>query len=339
MHPPFSERTSPMRAVICKAYGPPETLTVEEVAAGPPGSGEVRIEVEACGVNFPDTLIIEGKYQIRPEPPFAPGGEIAGRIAAVGEGVEGLPVGLPVIAMTGYGGFAESVTVAAERVMPRPESMDGIVAAGFSMTYGTTIHALVQRAALQPGETLLVLGAGGGVGLAAVELGKRLGARVIAAAGSPEKLAAARAAGADETLNYRTEPLKERVKDLTGGRGVDVVYDPVGGTLFEQAVRATARNGRVLVVGFASGDIPRLPMNLPLLKECAIVGVFWGAFRAHEPEVNTANFQRLFDWHAAGQLAPRIERVLPLAEAPEALQALAERRVIGKIVLTTQAEG
>ena len=203
-----------MRAVICKAYGPPETLTVEEV----------------------------------------------------GEGVEGLPVGLPVIAMTGYGGFAESVTVAAERVMPRPESMDGTIAAGFSMTYGTTIHALVQRAALQPGETLLVLGAGGGVGLAAVELGKRLGARVIAAAGSPEKLAAARTAGADETLDYRREPLKERVKELTDGRGVDVVYDPVGGALFEQAVRATARNGRVLVVGFASGDIPRLPMNLPLLK-------------------------------------------------------------------------
>jgi NADPH2:quinone reductase len=325
-----------MRAVICSSFGPPESLELREVPRPEPGDGEVRVAVEACGVNFPDTLIIEGKYQFRPDPPFSPGGEVAGRVSALGKNVNGLSEGDPVIAVNGYGGFAEEAIVTPDRLMKRPEHLDPVVAAGFSITYGTAIHALVQRAAIKPGETLLVLGAGGGVGLAAVEIGKLLGARVIAAASSDEKLAAAREQGAEETINYASESLRDRVKELTGGRGVDVAFDPVGGDFLEQAVRASAWGGRVLVIGFASGTIPKVPANLLLLKGASLVGVFWGTFRQKEPEAEAANFRRLFAWHAEGKLRPRVSVVLPLEDAPAALRSLLDRTAIGKIVLTTK---
>ena len=327
-----------MLAVLCKSFGPPESLVVEEAPTPEPGAGEVRIAVEACGVNFPDTLIIEDKYQLKPSLPFAPGGEVAGRIDALGAGVSALAVGDPVIAMTGYGGFAEMLVAPVEKVSPRPETMDPITAAGFTMTYGTSMHALTQRAALQPGETLLVLGAGGGVGLAAVEIGAVMGAKVIAAASTPEKLAAAKAAGAAELIDYSEigpSGVKDRVKALTDGRGVDVVYDPVGGDFTEQALRATGWNGRLLIVGFAAGAIPKPPANLALLKGASIVGVFWGDFRKREPEVDAANFKQLFDWFEAGRLKPVVTNAYPLEEAATALRDLSGRKAIGKIVLTT----
>lgn len=322
-----------MRALLCKAYDGIDGLSVEETASPAPGPGEVRVAVEGCGVNFPDTLIIEGKYQFKPEPPFSPGGEISGTVAALGEGVEGIAVGDPVIATTIWGGFAEEVVVPAEKLMRRPDGMDPIVAAGFSMTYGTAIHALVQRGALAAGETLLVLGASGGVGLAAVEIGKALGARVIAAAGSAEKLDVARKAGADEGIDYTETGLKDAVKDLTGGKGADVVFDPVGGETTEQALRATGWNGRLLVIGFASGEIPKIPANLTLLKGCAVVGVFWGDFVRREPEANRANFERLFAWVADGTLKPLVSETFALADAPEALRRLAGRKAVGKLVI------
>ena len=322
-----------MKAVVCKRFGSPDTLVVEEVEAPPCGPGMVRVRVRAAGVNFPDTLIIEGKYQLRPEPPFSPGAEVAGVIEEVGNGVTGFAPGDRVMAVTGYGGFAGQVVADAARVLPIPATMDFVTAAGFAMTYGTSLHALRQRGRLAPGETLLVLGAGGGVGLAAVELGRVLGARVIAAAGGPEKLAAARAAGAAELIDYRTESVRARLKELTGGRGVDVVYDPVGGDLFDDALRSLAWKGRLLVIGFASGRIPQIPANLPLLKGADVVGVFWGAFRRQEPEEDRRNFDDLFTWHAEGRLRPRVARVMALEEAPAALNALLERTVTGKIVL------
>ncbi|HEY0834589.1 MAG TPA: NADPH:quinone oxidoreductase family protein [Azospirillum sp.] len=326
-----------MKAVLCKAFGPPETLSVEDVPVPACGPGMVRIRVHAAGVNFPDTLIIEGKYQLRPEPPFSPGAEVAGVIDAVGAGVTGFAPGDRVMALTGWGGFAEQVAVESFRVTPMPATMDFPTAAGFAMTYGTSMHALRQRGRLKAGETLLVLGAGGGVGLTAVELGRQMGARVIAAASSPAKLDAARAAGAEEVIDYGRDSLKARIKELTGGRGVDVVYDPVGGDLFDEALRCMAWNGRLLVVGFASGRIPQAPANLMLLKGCEVVGVYWGAFRKNEPEAERRNVDDLFAWHAAGRLHPRIDRVLPLGKAAEALTALRDRAVTGKIVLTMDA--
>lgn len=253
----------------------------------------------------------------------------------VGPGVEGFAAGDPVMAMIGHGGFREETVVDASVLMPRSPSMAPMVAAGFTMTYGTGMHALKQRARLRRGETLLVLGAGGGVGLAAVEIGKAMGARVIAAASDARKLEAARAAGADEFVNYSEQSLKDRVKELTGGAGVDVVYDPVGGELFEQALRATAWEGRVLVVGFASGSIPRPPVNLTLLKGCSIVGVYFGAFRSKQPELNRQNFQTLFEYHRTGLVQPLIGLTLPLEQAAEALELVSQRKVIGKIVLST----
>lgn len=329
-----------MRAVLCKTFGPPENLVVEDLATPTPGPGQVLLEVEACGVNFPDTLIIENKYQLKPPMPFSPGGEVAGRVAAVGDGVNAFKPGDPATALTGYGGFAEALVADAGDVAPRPASMDPVAAAGFQMTYGTSMHALKQRAALQPGETLLVLGAGGGVGLAAVEIGAAMGAKVIAAASSAEKLAAAERAGAAELIDYSeigAAGVKDRVKALTGGAGVDVVYDPVGGDFTEQALRATGWNGRLLIVGFAAGTIPKPPANLALLKGAAIVGVFWGDFRRREPERNAENFRQLYDWCAAGTLKPLVSKTYPLEAAAQALRDLAERRAIGKIVLTTAA--
>ncbi|QZX83366.1 NADPH:quinone oxidoreductase family protein [Metapseudomonas otitidis] len=325
-----------MKAVLCKAFGPAETLVLEEVASPEPKKNEVLIDVHAAGVNFPDTLIIEGKYQFKPPFPFSPGGEAAGTVAAVGEKITHLKPGDRVMALTGWGSFAEQVAVPGYNVMPIPKGIDFSSAAAFGMTYGTSMHALKQRANLQPGETLLVLGASGGVGLAAVEIGKAMGARVIAAASSDEKLEVAKAAGADLLINYSTSSLKEKVKELTGGQGADVIYDPVGGDLFDEAIRSIAWNGRLLVVGFASGRIPELPVNLALLKGAAVVGVFWGSFAQRQPQDNLANFQQLFAWHAEGKLKPLVSQTFPLERAAEAINALGQRKAVGKVVVTVR---
>ena len=323
-----------MKAVLCKSFGPAENLVVEEVASPTPKPNEILLDVHAASVNFPDTLIIEGKYQFKPPLPFSPGGEAAGVVAAIGDKVSHLRVGDRVMGLTGWGSFAEQVAVPAYNVLPIPAQMDFATAAAFGMTYGTSMHALKQRGNLQPGETLLVLGAAGGVGLAAVEIGKAMGARVIAAASSAEKLGVAKQAGADELINYSAESLRDRLKELTGGQGVDVIYDPVGGKLFEEAFRSIAWNGRMLVVGFAAGgDIPALPANLPLLKGAALVGVFWGAFAQRQPQDNAANFQQLFAWHAEGRLRPLISQRFALEQTAEAIAMLGQRKAVGKLVV------
>ncbi|GLO00162.1 MULTISPECIES: NADPH:quinone oxidoreductase family protein [Pseudomonas] len=322
-----------MKAVLCKTLGPARDLVLEDVASPQPRKNEILLDVQAAGVNFPDTLIIEGKYQFQPPLPFSPGGEAAGVVAAVGEKAGALKVGDRVMALTGWGAFAEQVAVPFYNVLPIPASMDFTTAAAFGMTYGTSMHALRQRGQLQAGETLLVLGASGGVGLAAVEIGKAMGARVIAAASSAEKLAVAKAAGADELIDYTQASLREEIKRLTGGQGVDVIYDPVGGELFEQAVRGLAWNGRLLVVGFASGSIPQLAANLVLLKGAAVLGVFWGAFAQRQPEDNAANFKQLFAWHAEGKLKPLVSQTYPLAEAGAAIEKLGQRQAVGKLVV------
>ncbi|WHH51401.1 NADPH:quinone oxidoreductase family protein [Pseudomonas sp. Ap32] len=322
-----------MKAVLCKTLGPARNLVLEEVASPLPKKNEILLDVQAAGVNFPDTLIIEGKYQFQPPLPFSPGGEAAGVVAAIGEKAGAFQVGDRVMALTGWGAFAEQVAVPFYNVLPIPASMDFTNAAAFGMTYGTSMHALRQRGQLQAGETLLVLGASGGVGLAAVEIGKAMGARVIAAASSAEKLAVAKAAGADELIDYSQANLREEIKRLTGGQGVDVIYDPVGGELFEQAVRGLAWNGRLLVVGFASGSIPQLAANLVLLKGAAVLGVFWGAFAQRQPEDNAANFRQLFAWHAEGKLKPLVSQTYPLAEAGAAIEKLGQRQAVGKLVV------
>ncbi|MEG4316948.1 NADPH:quinone oxidoreductase family protein [Pseudomonas sp. FIP_A4] len=323
-----------MKAVLCKSFGPAENLVVEEVASPTRKPNEILLDVHAASVNFPDTLIIEGKYQFKPPLPFSPGGEAAGVVAAIGDKVSHLRVGDRVMGLTGWGSFAEQVAVPAYNVLPIPAQMDFATAAAFGMTYGTSMHALKQRGNLQPGETLLVLGAAGGVGLAAVEIGKAMGARVIAAASSAEKLDVAKQAGADELINYSAESLRDRLKELTGGQGVDVIYDPVGGKLFEEAFRSIAWNGRMLVVGFAAGgDIPALPANLPLLKGAALVGVFWGAFAQRQPQDNAANFQQLFAWHAEGRLRPLISQRFALEQTAEAIAMLGQRKAVGKLVV------
>ncbi len=322
-----------MKAVLCKAFGPADTLVVEEVNSPEIKKNEVLLDVHAAGINFPDTLIIEGKYQFKPPFPFSPGGEAAGVISAVGEKVSHLQVGQRVMALTGWGSCAEQVAVPAYNILPMPEGMDFPTAAAFSMTYGTAIHALKQRGALQEGETLLVLGASGGVGLAAIEIGKAMGARVIAAASSAEKLEVARQAGADELINYQDEDVRERLKTLTKGQGVDVVIDPVGGDLFETVFRSIAWNGRMLVIGFASGTIPSLPANLPLLKGAAVIGVFWGAFAQRQPQDNVANFQQLFAWYAQGKLKPLVSQTFPLEETAAAINTLGARKAVGKLVI------
>ncbi|WP_314018189.1 NADPH:quinone oxidoreductase family protein [Stutzerimonas degradans] len=323
-----------MKAVLCKSFGPAENLVVEEVASPTPKPNEILLDVHAASVNFPDTLIIEGKYQFKPPLPFSPGGEAAGVVAAIGAKVSHLKVGDRVMGLTGWGSFAEQVAVPAYNVLPIPAQMDFATAAAFGMTYGTSMHALKQRANLQPGETLLVLGAAGGVGLAAVEIGKAMGARVIAAASSAEKLDVAKQAGADELINYSAASLRDRLKELTGGQGVDVIYDPVGGQLFEEAFRSIAWNGRMLVVGFAAGgDIPALPANLPLLKGAALVGVFWGAFAQRQPQDNAANFEQLFAWHAEGRLRPLISQRFALEQTAAAIAQLGQRKAVGKLVV------
>ncbi|MEG0245423.1 MAG: NADPH:quinone oxidoreductase family protein [Pseudomonas sp.] len=324
-----------MKAVLCKTLGPARDLVLEDVASPVPKKNEILLDVQAAGVNFPDTLIIEGKYQFQPPLPFSPGGEAAGVVAAVGDRAGAFKVGDRVMALTGWGAFAEQVAVPFYNAMPIPKSMDFTTAAAFGMTYGTSMHALKQRGQLQPGETLLVLGASGGVGLAAVEIGKAMGARVIAAASSAEKLAVAKAAGADELIDYSQASLKDEIKRLTGGQGVDVIYDPVGGELFDQAVRGLAWNGRLLVVGFASGAIPQMAANLVLLKGAAVVGVFWGAFAQRQPQDNAANFQQLFAWHAEGKLKPLVSKTYPLGEAGAAIELLGQRKAVGKLVVLT----
>lgn len=323
-----------MRAVVCRELGPASQLALTDFPAPTAGPGEVVLDVVAAGVNFPDTLIIEGKYQVRPPLPFVPGAEAAGIVSALGDGVTGVAPGDRVIALGNhYGAFAEQQAVPAASLLPMPAEMDFVTAAGFGLTYGTSYYALKQRAALQPGETLLVLGAAGGVGLAAVELGRAMGARVIAAASTAEKLEVAAVAGAAEGINYAEESLKTRVKELTGGKGVDVVYDPVGGELSEQALRATGWNGRLLVIGFAAGDIPKIPLNLPLLKNNAIVGVFWGAWASREPQTSLENYQELFQMYRDGKLKPLVSQVYDLADYQQAFDTLTSRRARGKVIL------
>ena len=322
-----------MKAMLCEKFGPPENLVLKEVADLTPLAGQVRIATEACGVNFPDTLIIENKYQFKPELPFAPGGEVAGIVDAVGDGVSQDLLGQSVMCMTLSGGFAEQTLCKAEDLLARPSFMPSTVAAGFIMTYGTSMHALKQRAQLQAGETLLVLGAGGGVGLAAVEIGKQMDATVIAAASSVEKLKAAKDAGADHLIDYSQQDLRSALKDIVGKKGVDVVYDPVGGDMFEAALRSTAWGGRVLVVGFASGNIPKVPVNLALLKGCSIVGVFWGAFRLNYTKEDNENFEQLFAWYAQGKLKPFTSKTYTISEAALALNDLKNRKAIGKLII------
>ena len=322
-----------MKAVLCKEYGMPETLVIEDVAPLRAGKGQVVVTVKACGVNFPDTLIIQGKYQFKPPMPFSPGSEVAGIVKEVGEGVTGISAGDHVIASTGWGGFAEEVVVNASKIIPMPAGLDFTIASAFVLTYGTAHHALKDRAQIQPGETLLVLGAAGGVGIAAIEIGKQMGARVIAAASSDEKLAVCRQHGASETINYTSEDLRERIKQITGGQGIDVIFDPVGGSFSEPALRSMAWKGRFLVVGFAGGEIPRIPLNLTLLKGCSIVGVFWGAFTEREPQHNAQNLRELMDWLSRGILKPHISATYPLEQAADALYDMLNRKVLGKAVL------
>jgi NADPH2:quinone reductase len=330
-----------MKALLSRAVGGPDALEYADLADPIAGKGEVLIRVAACGVNYPDSLIIEDKYQFKPARPFAPGGEIAGTVEALSEGVSGLKIGQRVLASTGWGGMAEKVACEARRVTPIPDAMPFEEAAAFLMTYGTSYYALKQRAALNPGETLLVLGAAGGVGSAAVELGKAMGARVIAAASSPEKVEAAKGWGADEGLVYASGPfdgdgrkkLSESFKAVCGEKGADVIYDSVGGDYSEAALRAIAWEGRFLVIGFPQG-IAKLPLNLTLLKSCQVVGVFWGAFAARDPKANAANTQELFALYEKGAIRPRVSKTYPLAQAAEAIAWLSGRHALGKVVVT-----
>lgn len=326
-----------MRAVVCRAWGPPESLTVEDLPDPTPGPGEAVVDVAFAGLNFFDTLIIQGKYQFKPDMPFSPGGEFAGRVSCVGPGVDPSWVGARVAGYSGWGACRTRLVVAAGTLVRIPDALPDEAAAGLSIAYGTTLHALVDRARIQPGETLAVLGAAGGVGLAAVEIGRLLGAHVIACASSPGKLALAREHGAHEALDYEAEDLKEGLKRLTGGRGVDVVYDPVGGPHTEAALRAIAWKGRLLVVGFASGEIPKLPLNLLLLKGCDVQGVFWGAFAEKEPEANAANVARLLAWATEGRISAHASAIVPLAETPAAIRSIAERKAKGKVLVRVGA--
>lgn len=326
-----------MKAILCKTLGPASNLVMDEVDEPKLSANGVRIAVDAAGVNFPDTLIIQGQYQFKPSLPFSPGGEISGRVMEVGEKVSGFSKGDRVMALTGWGGFAEQVVVAASNVVPCPEQLDPVSAAGFMMTYGTSMHALTQRANLQPEERLLVLGAGGGVGLSAIEIGKAMGAHVIAAASSDEKLEAAKAAGADEFINYGRDDFRDTLKAMFKNAPLDVVYDPVGGDKTETALRSLGWNGRHLVIGFASGEIPKVPANLALLKSCQLVGVFWGAFAQKFPDQNLDNFRQLGIWLNTGQLKPEVSSVYDFEDAPQAISDMAERRLVGKAVVKINA--
>ncbi len=322
-----------MKAVLCTSFSSIENLSVEHLPSLQPTNDEVIIDVKACGLNFPDTLIIQGKYQFKPELPFSPGGEIAGVVKEIGSDVTQLKVGDNVMYGSVFGGFAEEVKAKAIDVFKMPPMLDFVTGASSMLTYGTSYHALVNRARIQKGETILVLGAAGGVGTAAIQIAKALGATIIAAASTQEKLAFCEENGADYLINYTTEDLKTRVKEITKGKGVDVVYDPVGDKYTEPALRAIAWKGRYLVVGFAAGDIPRIPLNLALLKGCEIVGVFWGAFVKKEPQQNAQNLQTIIQWFAQGKLTSRIHGEYPLEKVKEAMHAMINKEVKGKIVL------
>src|SRR5687768_8150755 len=328
-----------MKAVLCKQYGPPESLTFEELPSPRAGPGEVVVAVRAASLNFPDVLIIQNRYQFKPPLPFSPGSELAGVVQEVGAGVAHWKAGDRVIAFTTYGAFAEEVKTEASRLVALPDGMDFVTGAAFLLTYGTSDHALRDRGHLKAGETLLVLGAAGGVGLAAIEIGNALGARVIACASSEEKLAVCRSHGAGATINYASEDLRERIKTLTEGRGVDVVYDPVGGPYTEPAFRSLAWRGRHLVVGFAAGEIPKLPLNLALLKGASVVGVFWGDFARRQPKEFAQSIGQLARWYADGKLKPHVSHTMPLEKAAEALKLMAARQVKGKLVLTVSTAG
>jgi len=322
-----------MKALLCTEFGPAEMLTFQEINAPEPKENEILIKVAACSANFPDTLIIENKYQFKPALPFSPGGEVAGLILKIGENVKNLTVGQRVFALCGWGGFAEAVCVGADRVFPLPDYMDFVTGASLMYNFGTSYHALKNRAHLQKGETLLVLGAAGGVGLAAVELGKLMGANVIAAASTDEKLAICKKKGADFLINYETEDLREKIKEYSQGKGFDVVYDPVGDKYAEPALRSMAWYGRYLVVGFAGGDIPKLPFNLALLKGCSVVGVFWGQFSKLQASENFENICELAQWFKDGKLKPHIFKKYSLEDSAQALVDLRERKVVGKAVV------
>lgn len=321
-----------MRALLATSLGPPERLELLDLPTPEPGPGQLVIAVRAAGVNFPDALIIEGKYQLKPPLPFAPGCEVAGTVERIGPEVDGFAVGDRVAAVLGFGGFAEQVVADARATVPLPPNVDFRTGSAILLAHGTALHALRDRASLAPGERLLVLGAAGGVGLAAIEIGKALGARVIAAAAGAHKLAVCREHGADATIDYAEGDFREQIKAVAPG-GVDVVCDPVGGRLAEPAVRAMAWRGRYLVIGFASGEIPKIPLNLALLKGAALVGVFWGEFTKREPERDRTNVQQLFQWVVAGVIRPRVSAVFPLARGGEAIRMMLERQAIGKIVV------
>lgn len=325
-----------MRAVLCKEWGGPQRLVVEDVPAPPLRPTAVRIKVHAAGVNFADLLLIAGQYQEKPAFPFTPGAEAAGVIAEAGDGVTGLRPGDRVMALTGLGAFAEEAVVDAPRVLPIPNKMEFAAAAAFPVAYGTSHGALEWRARLQPGEWLLVTGAAGGVGLTAVEIGKAMGARVIACAGGPEKLAIAQQHGADHLIDYGREDIRERVKAITGGHGADVIYDPVGGDVFEACLRSIAWGGRIIIIGFAAGRVPQIPANIVLVKNIDVIGFYWGSYQAHKPELLRSSFTQLFRWFQEGKLQPHVSHQFPLEKAPEGLELLQQRRSTGKVVLTTE---
>lgn len=322
-----------MKALLCTRYGTPDDLELAEIADPVAGPGEAVVRIKAAALNFFDTLIVAGKYQIKPPMPFSPAAEFAGHVESLGDGVTGLRVGDRVLGYSGYGAARERIALSTDRLVKIPDGVDFDRAAGLCVTYGTSLHALKDRARLAPGETLAVLGASGGVGLAAVELGKLMGARVIACASSPEKVAFARRHGAAEGIDYGTEDLKEALRRATQGKGPDVIYDPVGGSHAEAAVRAISWQGRFLVIGFAAGEIPKLPLNLVLLKSCDVLGVYWGSWITRDPAGHRANTAQLLQWCAEGKLSSHVHAVYPLAEAPAALKAIATRQVMGKVIL------
>ena len=325
-----------MKAILCKSWGLPDTLVVEELPDVVPGPGQVAIDIQAAGVNFPDFLVIQNKYQFKPQLPFIPGNELSGVVRAIGEGVTQYKPGDKVLAFVSQGAFAQQIAIPAQTAMPMPPELDFDTAAAVTVTYGTSHHAIVDRAQLKKGETMLVLGAAGGVGLAAIEIGKAVGARIIAAASTNEKLEVCKQHGADVTINYSTQDLREAIKTATDGKGPDVIYDPVGGIYAEPAFRSIAWRGRYLIIGFANREIPKLPLNLPLLKGASIVGVFWGEFARREPKANLAAMRQLMSWMAEGKIRPHISARYALADTPKALNDMAARKVTGKVVIQPQ---
>jgi NADPH2:quinone reductase len=325
-----------VKALVCREYGPPETLKIEDLSVPAPGAGEILVDTRAAGINFPDLLLIAGKYQVNIPPPFVPGIEVSGVVEAVGKGVTRFSPGDRIIATPKAGGFAEKCVASDNLCMPLPTGMGFEEGAGFTITYATSYHAFRQSTELKPGETVLVLGAAGGVGITAVEIAKALGAKVIAAASSDEKLAFAREAGADETINYSNLSLRDAVKNTTGGKGVDVVYDPVGGELAQMALRSLAWHGRYLVIGFASGDIPAFPANIALLKEASIIGVWWGTWSTNNVGDSLQNMTELAAMVEAGKLNPKVTESFPLERFEDAFAAISERRAKGKVVLTLE---